>query len=147
MLNVSTFPCYTLTYSKGKREKEAISYKQQGAGGSPHHPHLQIYSALTIMWSLLLLSPRCDHCADGETPSPPLLPTSRVSATEVTVAAAVASRPCLPSPRANAGGDWGWAARPRETAGGSSARRGQRSDTQASNGFCFYHAKFGAKAH
>ena len=72
---------------------------------------------------------------------------SQVSATEVTVAATVASRPRLQSPRANAGGDLGWAARPRETAGGLLARRGPRSDTPASNGFCFYHAKFGAKAH
>ena len=72
---------------------------------------------------------------------------SQVSTAEVTVAAAVASRPRLLSPRANAGGDWGRAAWPRETVGGSSARRGPRSDTLASNCFCFYHAKFGAKAH
>ena len=71
---------------------------------------------------------------------------SQVSAAEVTVAAAVASRPRLPSPRANAGGDRGQAAQPCETAGGSSVRWGPRSDTLASNGFCFYHAKFGAKA-
>ena len=63
------------------------------------------------------------------------------------MAAAVASRPRSPSPHTNAGGDRGRAAQPRETAGGSSARRGPRSDTPASNGFCFYHAKFGAKAH
>ena len=71
----------------------------------------------------------------------------QVSAAEVTVVAAVASRPHSPSPRANVGGDRGRAAWPCETAGGSSARRGPRSDTTASNGFCFYHAKFGAKAH
>ena len=65
----------------------------------------------------------------------------QVSAAEVAVAAAVASRPRLLSPRANAGGDWGRAAWPRETVGGSLVRRGPRSNTPASNGFCFYHAK------
>ena len=71
---------------------------------------------------------------------------SQVSAAEVTVAA-IASRPRSPSPCANAGGDQGRAARPGETAGGSSAKWGLRSETPVSNGFCFYHAKFGAKAH
>ena len=72
---------------------------------------------------------------------------SQVSAAEVTVAAAVALRPRSPSPRANAGGDRGRAARPRQTAGGSSAKQRPRSNTPASNGLCFYHTKFSAKAH
>ena len=71
----------------------------------------------------------------------------QVSAAEVTVEAAVALRPCSPSTRANAGGNQGRAAQPREAAGGASAKRGLCSNTPASSGLCFFHVKWGAKAH
>ena len=71
----------------------------------------------------------------------------QVSAIEVTVAAAIASQPHSLSPHANAGGNHGWAAQPREVAGRASGNWGLCSNTPVSRGLCFYHAKWGAKAH